>query len=162
MPNILFVCTANQFRSPIAAAYFERRLCDLSASAGWTVSSAGTWVTAGLPAHPKALIEAAALGLDLRAHRTREVDAAMLAAADLIVVMEQGHREALECEFPQCRGRIVLLGTAAGEDHPEIPDPARTHFEESAAAARSITACIDKGFSKLVSLAESQRGPQPG
>ena len=41
MPSVLFVCTANQFRSPIAAALFSRKLQDERVSQGWSVGSAG-------------------------------------------------------------------------------------------------------------------------
>jgi protein-tyrosine-phosphatase len=154
MPVILFVCTANRFRSPIAAACAELMLCTAGQPGEWTVISAGTWSEPGLPAHPKAILAAAALGLDLSAHRTREVNTALMAAADLVIVMEHGHKEALECEFPTCRGRIVLLGELAGERNPEIPDPAKTDFEESDAIAGTIAACIENGFTELLSLAE--------
>lgn len=157
MTEILFVCTDNQFRSPIAAAYFMRKLRENNAPASWTASSAGTWVKDTRPAYFKAVMAAAQLGLDLSNHRTCEVTAQMLKGADLIVVMEQGHKEALECEFSWCKGRIVLLGEVAGEYGIEIEDPARINFEESDATVRGITDCIDKGYSILVSLARSQR-----
>ena len=73
MPLILFVCTANRFRSPIAAACTEQKLQKADLANKWTVISAGTWTTEGIPAHPRAVMAAAALGLDLTAHRTREV-----------------------------------------------------------------------------------------
>jgi protein-tyrosine-phosphatase len=158
MPVILFVCTANLFRSPIAAAYTERKLCAAGQPEAWTVGSAGTWTDAGLPAHPAALKAAAAFGLDLSAHRSREADVALLNASDLIVVMEQGHKEALENEFPACRGRIALLGELAGEGDPEIPDPVKTDFEESDATVQMIVTCIDKGFAELLRRAAIPRG----
>ena len=55
MPTLLFVCTANRFRSPLAAAYAARQLRDAGLPADWQAASAGTWTPAGLPAHPKAL-----------------------------------------------------------------------------------------------------------
>jgi len=83
MPNVLFVCMANQFRSPLAAALFEKNLKDENASAGWMVSSAGTWVEQESGAHPAAIHAAKNLGLDLSGHKSREVSADMIAAADL-------------------------------------------------------------------------------
>jgi protein-tyrosine phosphatase len=154
MPFILFVCTANRFRSPIAAAYVESQLRATSRSGTWLVSSAGTWTDPGLPAHPKALSAAAGLGLDLSTHHTREVNTTLLSAADLIIVMERSHKEALECEFPFCRGRIALLGELAGEGNPEISDPSKMDFEESDATARTIAVCIEKGFPELLHRAE--------
>lgn len=158
MPVILFVCTANRFRSPIAAACAERKLHTSGQIGEWTIISAGTWTESGLPAHPKALSAAATLGLDLIAHHTRVVNAALMTTADLIIVMEHGHQEALECEFPTCRGRIALLSELAGECDLEIPDPAQTDFEESDAIARMIAASIEVGFPELLRRAAIPRG----
>lgn len=154
MTEILFVCTGNQFRSPLAAAYFTAKLRQSAATSDWIVLSAGTWTAARLPAHPIVQAEAAKLGLDLSAHLSCEVDQTLLRQADLIVVMENGHKEAIEFEFPDCRGRIALLSEAAGEKFAEIPDPARSNFVGGEAIARSIVSCIDKGFSTLIKMAE--------
>jgi protein-tyrosine phosphatase len=155
MTVILFVCTANRFRSPIAAACAEHKLHVTCQPGEWIVVSAGTWTEPGFPAHPKALSAATDLGLDLSAHRTREVSSALMASADLIVVMEHGHKEALECEFPTCHGRIVLLGELAGERNLEIPDPSKMDFEESDTIARTIATCIENGFAEILRRTES-------
>jgi len=73
------------------------------------------------------------------------------------MVMEEGQKEALECEFPTCRGWIVLLGELAGRSDPEIPDLANTDFEDSGAIARKIAACIEEGFTGILRRAELSR-----
>ena len=146
------------FRSPIAAAYFTRKLSDIGGVGNWTVGSAGTWTQANLPAHPKAVIAAARLGLDLKAHQTREVEAASLSAADVIVVMEKGHQEALFSEFPSTKAKTVLLGNLAMTPFGEIPDPAENKFENSEEIARNICLCIDEGFTELVARGSLQNG----
>ncbi|BBB48873.1 hypothetical protein Pelsub_P2104 [Pelolinea submarina] len=129
------------------------------------MESAGTWTSPGLKAHTKAVASAAKLGLDLKLFRTREVDAALLSAADLIVVMELGHKEALEAEFPAVRGRVVLLGRLANVPGDEIPDLARDNFNQPDVTARMVCASIDKGFAELVNLSErrskNQRALRP-
>lgn len=161
MPAILFVCTANRFRSPIAEAYFVRKLSSMRTSDSWTVASAGTWTPTDLPAHPKAVKAAAKLDLDLSTHRTREVDATLLKIYDLIVVMQQGHKEALELEFPFVRGKVILLGSLANVPGGEIPDAARDNFVQPDAAAGMVCACIDKSFAEIVRLAANQQGSHP-
>lgn len=153
MPTVLFVCTANQFRSPLAAACFARKLRDMQTAGDWHVLSAGTWTPPGERAHPRAVRAAAALGLDLSAHRTREVDAPTLAAADLIVVMTRNHREALEIEFPDTRGKIRLLGELAGLPGGEIADPALNDFAQSQVIARLLCNSVDKAFEAMVQYA---------
>ena len=53
MPKVLFVCTANRFRSPLAAAIFKRFLLESQETGRWRVSSAGTWTRSGLPVNGK-------------------------------------------------------------------------------------------------------------
>ncbi len=95
MPAILFICTANQFRSPIAAASFAQKLSASRTPDTWRVASAGTWTSSGLAAHPKAVAAAAPLGLDISNHQTQEVNSSFISEFDLIVVMENNHKESL-------------------------------------------------------------------
>ena len=69
--------------------------------------------------------------------------------------MEQGHKEALGCEFPSCLGRITLIGELAGESNLEIPDPAKTDFKDSDAIAQMIYIYIEKGFPEMIQRAET-------
>lgn len=152
MPAILFICTANQFRSPIAAACFAQKLSSSGPHDTWKVASAGTWTTTGLPAHPKAVIAAATLEIDLSNHQTHEVNAEYITEFDLIVVMEKNHKESLELEFPQTVGKIVILGEIANIPNGEIPDPAKEAFANADQVAVLIDTSIKRTFSKLVQL----------
>jgi len=152
MPALLFVCTANQYRSPIAAACFRKKLSDQGLE-GWTVQSAGTWVEPGLPAPALTKQAVRRLGLSLGRHTTREVGADILAGSDLILVMEVGHKEALLNEFPQTREKIYLLTEMAGRPPYDIPDPfinPDSHQE----IARELCNLVEQGFSRIISLAQ--------
>lgn len=109
MPSVLFVCTANRFRSPLASAFFKKMLEDSTASGTWAVDSAGTWTVPGLPVLPGVSLIASKYGVDLVQHRSKPVSAAILSSKDLILVMEAGHKEALQIEFAPDRDRIYLL-----------------------------------------------------
>ncbi|MEZ4617145.1 MAG: hypothetical protein R2867_16780 [Caldilineaceae bacterium] len=61
----------------------------------------------GRSAHPDMRTVAAEFGLDLAAHRARNVDNVDLAAYDLILTMEQSHKEAMQIEFPAVRGAFI-------------------------------------------------------
>jgi protein-tyrosine phosphatase len=154
--NILFVCTANQFRSPIAAGCFSRRLVEAGLAEDWHVNSAGTWTVNGLSTHPKAIQAAVNMGLDLSMHNSLEVNAEMLMTADLIVVMERGHREALVLEFPECRSRIILLTELVGESMSDIPDPTLSNFADCDEIAQMICQIVDNGFNELITMATSR------
>lgn len=157
MPVILFICTANQFRSPLAAAYFSRKIILSGVSGEWMVGSAGTWAVEGLPAHPVALETAAAAGIDISRHRTREVNDKIINVADLIVCMQKNHREALEAEFIAARGRIILLGSFARLPADEIPDPAKDSFSRPEVTAQMIYQSIDDGFAEIMQIASDTK-----
>lgn len=154
---ILFVCRGNQFRSPIAAACLDRLLGQKGMAEEVRVESAGTWTETGLPAHPMAVEAAAKLGLDLGRHRTREVTRRMLAGASLVVVMEEGQKEALEWEFTEARGKVWLLGDLAGAAEQEVPDPARGKFEDGEAVTRRIYQWVEAGWERMVGVALAPR-----
>src|SRR6185503_19226411 len=103
MPSILFVCTANRFRSPLAAAVLRKCLEELDIADSWLISSAGTWATAGQPLMPGVSEAAQRLNLDVSNHRSVRVSGKLLSKYDLIIVMQGGQKEALLSEFPQLK-----------------------------------------------------------
>lgn len=122
MPTILFVCTANICRSPVAEALFAFWLRGQAVPGDWRVESAGTWAEPGLPASTFSREVLERLGLDISSHRSRRVDRAMIEAADLVLCMTRSQREALQAEFPDLAGRIQLLSAMAGPSY-DIADP---------------------------------------
>ncbi len=121
----------------------------------WQVSSAGTWAYDGLPAHPRAVAEAARYGLDLDNHLTREVSSPMLEGASLIVVMENNHREAITIEFPQVSHKVALLAELAGDLPIDVADPARSFFTDSAEITSLLCQYTDAAFENILTRAAS-------
>jgi protein-tyrosine phosphatase len=87
---VVFVCTGNRARSPLAKALLRRRLSDLLSV---DVSSAGTLRLDGAPALPAAVRAARRLGIDLAEHRSRALGSGSLASADLVLGFELFHLE---------------------------------------------------------------------
>ena len=87
--RLLFVCSGNTCRSPLAAALAEREIAHL----GWRVEvrSAGVSAMRGVPASTGSLGVGARHGLDLSGHLSRPVDDELLYWAHLILVMSPGH-----------------------------------------------------------------------
>lgn len=101
--RLLFVCTANRARSPMAAAILRAKLAAAGID-GVDVASAGL-LPGGAPATPEAMV--AVPGLD--EHVSRQLAPAMVAGADLIVGMARAHvREVAVCQ-PDSFGRTFTL-----------------------------------------------------
>jgi protein-tyrosine phosphatase len=155
MPSVLFVCTANRFRSPLAEAWFQRRLDQDANAQGWSVGSAGTWTEPGQPVIPSARWANDHFGLDLSAHKSQRISADLLARYDLILVMENNHRESLLVEFPETKGRLFLLAQVADDVAYDVPDPTvqpRDTFQDIATELRDL---IDKGYGNICRLARN-------
>ena len=156
MPAVLFVCTGNQFRSPIAAGVFREQLARDGRTTDWLVNSAGTWTSSGLPALSEARELAAAFGVDLAAHRTRSVDKDLLEEADVILVMESGHKESLQTEFPFTRSKVYLLAQVVEGVADDIPDPAALRGE-AREIIRELVDMIRSGAGKIYQLVETRQ-----
>ena len=117
--NLLFVCTGNICRSPlaevIARAYAEERGREVE------VASASVLGLDGPPAHKHSIKVASEIGLQLQHHRAQPVTAELVAWADYILGMEIQHAAKLRGGFPEADEKIMLLGTFGGVH--EIVDP---------------------------------------
>lgn len=122
MRSILFVCTANRFRSPLAAALFTKVLQEKGVASDWRIGSAGTWAIPRQPTMPRVLAIARRFGIDLSEHSSKIVSRGLLSEYDLILVMQSSHREALLTEFPELAERLYVLSDAVEHRFYDIPD----------------------------------------
>lgn len=116
MQNVLVLCIGNICRSPIAEALLRQQFPDK------TISSAGLGALVGYPADPLSIEVSAEQGVDLSAHRARQLSSWMCQAADMILVMEQRHKVEVEQLHPLVRGKVFRLGELGKFD---IEDPHR-------------------------------------
>lgn len=124
--QILFVCSGNTCRSPLAAALardLTARTLGIAADEvlahGVAFASAGISTIPGLPASEGSLLAGAELDLDLTAHQSQPIDADLAARADRIYCLGRGHRHALLAEWPELAPRIAMLRP----DGQDISDP---------------------------------------
>lgn len=152
MAHILFICTANICRSPVAMGLLHRRLKE-EGMEDWTVTSAGTWAQLKRGAASNSIRVMEAQGIDITEHQARLVDREMLKEADLVLCMERGHAEALQTEFPEAADKIYLLSEMVGRQY-SISDPYGSPLPEYERMAADLAGIIDAGFERIVELAE--------
>lgn len=123
--NILVVCVGNICRSPMGAALLQQALPAKS------VSSAGIGALADHPADTMSVELLAERGIDLSAHRARQLTPTLVRSADLILVMESGHKKAVDRIDPSGRGKVYRWGEWGGFDIPDPYQRPREAFEEA-------------------------------
>jgi protein-tyrosine-phosphatase len=154
---ILVVCTGNLCRSPMATGLLRDRLAQAKLNDEFEVVSAGTWGVTGSPAADYSRQVMAERGISISDHRARRVSEADIAVADLVLVMEQGHREALLAEFPAVRSKIHLMSEVIGKRY-DIADPYGFDVDEYAFCAAHLARIIDAGLARIVAWARREVG----
>lgn len=145
MPAIIFICTANLCRSPMACAIFLHIISEMNETGMWRVESAGVWGMDGNPAARGCQQAVGKMGLDLSWHRARTVSRELLQPFDLILTMEQGQKEALKWEFPELSERIFLLSEMIGATS-DVKDPIGGSMADFDNTAKEIERLIRQGF----------------
>ncbi len=142
--TLLFVCTGNTCRSPMAEYLFRARA---GAGFGWRAESAGVAAAGGNPASPEAVEALRERGIDLTPHRSRPLTRALAESADLIAVMSEGHEREILRRWPDLRDRVRRLtsfGFAA--EPPDIPDP----IGQSLFTYRRVRDSIEQAIADLI------------
>jgi protein-tyrosine phosphatase len=106
------------------------------------VESAGIGALVGRPADDSAIELMAARGLDITAHRARQVTHELVSAFELLLAMDADHQHVIETRFPTARGRVHRFGRARKVD---VPDP---HRQGRAAFERALD-IIERGIGEM-------------
>lgn len=118
-----------------------------------TVSSVGVFASTGEPADRQMVALLAARGIDVGGHRGRALTVSDLVAADLIVVMEEAHRQAIFYRQPHLLYKVYLLSELAGE-HDDLPDPHGGPEAGYQAVLGEAERWLVAGWGRLVKLVE--------
>lgn len=139
--SIVFICTGNLCRSPMAAGLARHllaerlgcRVQDLT-DRGIDVTSAGTGAVRGSGASAHAVQAMAERGIDIRGHRSQPMTVDALRAADYIWVMTRGHQRETERLAPEAADRVALVDPS-GDD---VADPIGGSLDTYRACARRL------------------------
>ena len=145
--NLLFVCSGNTCRSPLAEA-LARKIAARRGIEDLNVSSAGTNAWDNVPATDEALLVGMERDIDLTGHRARKLTPAIVSEADLIFVMTPGHLE--QVKQLGGRGKVHVIDEyASGTPNQGVADPYGGDLEAYRQTADVLERELEKLFDRL-------------
>jgi len=150
--NIIFICTGNICRSPMAEYLMKSHLPSAST---WQVSSAGLGAFDGAPPSEYGVKVMKEFGIDIRRHKSRRFDENMAKSSDLIVTMTRNQAEEIRSRHPFAAENVYVLKSFSPlrnhQDDDDLIDP----IGMSEDVYRAVRDQIDVALSGLLSFVEA-------
>lgn len=145
MASIIFICTGNMCRSPMAEGLLRKRLDEIGRYDIF-VSSMGTHAQSEQKATDYAITVCSERDIDITKHLSRQLVPQELKESDLIFAMEPVHKDFLVTFFPLVKDRTFLLGSWPGPDNKKgtIKDPVGSSIENYRKTFRILSDHIER------------------
>lgn len=151
MIKIMFVCTGNICRSPMAHYYMQKRVKDLGIENDFLISSCGVYACTGEKATQNAIFVMKEYNVDMENHRATNIADTNIEDYDYIITLTTRHKEQIKYHYPKLDSNIYTLREFVDESsiYQSIDDPWGLNYNVYKACAKEIVENVDKLIEKL-------------
>lgn len=148
--KILFVCTGNTCRSPMAEHLLKEKLKKMNIE-DIEVESAGLSAFFPQKASKNAILVMNEIGIDISSHVSRLINEEMIKESTLILTMERYHKEVITKMYPGVMDKVFTLKEYVLDDKKELDvvDPYGGDIEEYRRCRDELSFLLDKLLSKV-------------
>lgn len=145
MKSIMFVCTGNICRSPMAHAYLQKKVLDLKKENEYIISSCGTHAINGECATDNSIKAIEKYNVDLTKHRATHIENTDITNYDLIFGLTDSHKRQIIESYPSIKNKVFTLKeyVSSEERYKDIDDPWGLSEEIYNATAKEIVEKIN-------------------
>ncbi len=147
--RLVVACTANICRSPMVGGILQRRFEEAGLAEQVEITSAGVYGLTGEPASQPGVELLAKRNIDISGHVSRPLEDEEILDADLVIVMEESHRQVILASLPAARYKIVLFSELAALSN-DMEDPYRKGPKAYRKTLATIDSTLDAGWNRLL------------
>lgn len=151
MKSIIYICTGNICRSPMAHWYMQKKIKDFGNQNDYLIDSCGTSAQSGQPATKNAIEAISEYDVDMKNHRAKYIDEVNLTNYDLIICLTESHKNIVLYMYPNIKDKIFTLKEYINKDteYKDIDDPWGFDINVYRTCAEEIVENVDKLIEKF-------------
>ena len=147
--TILFVCSGNACRSPMAEGLLRKKLFQ-QFKTKLKIHSAGTLGISGSPATPNAITVAKEKGVDISGHISKGITENIIEEADFIFVMADIHKNFFTNNFPGIKNKVYLLTNFGVKKSEQKNEPVKDPIGENLTFYRQVINHIEREIERII------------